>query len=221
MNLPRLAWTVVLGMVMAASAARADVITGGAVPPATSLPFTLVDLGSAGTNGLVSTSTIVLPGETIAFNQTIVTSGTSGLYDGSVSNIALSPFYGTVLTPENYLVAQPNGNVTITYATPQTSLFLYWGSVDDYNYITLSSGDVISGSDIEAALGGIDYGTTNVWVEITGMAPFTSAEFDSTTESAFEFVPTLPIPEPTSLALLGAGLIGLFFLRRRVVRSAV
>ena len=116
-----------------------DSVTATSAAGASTSPFALANLGSAGTNGLVSTAPIALAdGGSIAFTpDASVPQG--GLYSGNTIDVAASPFNGTGLAPANYLVAEPNDPVTINYGILNTSqtFSLLWGSVDPYNSLNL------------------------------------------------------------------------------------
>lgn len=149
----------------------------------------------------------------------------SGVYAGSVIGSFTTPFgSGDPTGTEQYLAAQPGGSVTVNYSTPQSSLAILWGTIDnsdDMNLLT-SDGTMITGSMVCMALGpsctGAPDGSVNEEVDITGIAAFTSfTASDATGQlSSFEFVPgTQQVPEPGSLAILGAAIAGFGILRRR------
>jgi hypothetical protein len=200
-----------------------------------SIPFTPINLGTSATAGLQSSTPLIGVGGTGLITFSGGSSLTSGVYAGSVSNVALSPFAlglasQTPSTPLlNYLVAQGGGgSVTITYKTPQTSLDIVWGSVDiatGYNLVVTAGLDKITGAQVLSATGlpSGDTGLYNVAVELLGLAPFSSVTFSDSSLPAFEFdvgVPTgggTPTPLPAALPLFagGVGALGFFGWRRK------
>jgi hypothetical protein len=204
----------------AGAAGAATVIT---VQDSGTAPFTALNLGTAGSAGLVSTANIT-SGPAIGFAgiSSITFSGTgTGVYAGGSSNAA-SPFPlgapGSSL--EEYFAVQPGGTVTINFSSPQTTLDMLWGTADTptgYNVVT-DGGTHITGAEILAlAPGSPSSGSTNMAVEITGLPSFTSLTFTDSVSNqpAFEFDVGRPVPEPATWATMLLGFFGLGTMMRR------
>ena len=119
--------------------------------------------------------------------------------------------------------------MTVKYSSPQTELFILWGTVDtdgspsDRNVVT-SGGTVITGADIAAAynadgFGTLSNGADDVFVEITGLTAFSTATFTDDNKASFEFglgIPTAtPLPAALPLFAGGLGVMGLLGRRRK------
>jgi PEP-CTERM motif len=140
-------------------------------------------------------------------------------------------------TGTTYMAVEGGGTEKATWATPQTSLSIYWGSIDadicgggssscgNLNSVAITvDGYTLTGADLMSMYGALGVGSQgnpkdNQLVRISGLAPFTTVEFSSTRD-AFEFsLGATAIPEPSTWAMMLAGFAGLGFLGWRGPRK--
>lgn len=231
-------------------AAKADTLTASLfspLAPSGGSPIT-IDLTGVTTP---SPSTVVTPDYTITFSadftpgQGIVqgaggagyavpvageTGGTAEYLTGGFD----STFTTSIPDSGNYFSTGQGNTITVTFAQPQTSLALLWGSIDKGNTLTLSDGFSVTGSDVQAAAAGfVANGFQgpggSAYVVIDSSSSFTSFsatssvisfEFAGVAASASPFVDPEPfvssVPEPGTVMLFGTGLgIVATLLRRR------
>jgi hypothetical protein len=149
-------------------------------------------------------------------------SGNAATQKGSVAGQYAAPLgMGTsTTTGTTYMSVQNGGTERATWATPQNSLRIYWGSIDAMNVdgilnqvsITID-GYTLTGSDLlaDGAPGNGDQGSpaNNQWVTITGLRPFTTVDFHDAGKNAFEFSLGSAVPEPSTWAMMIVGFAGL------------
>jgi hypothetical protein len=120
----------------------------------------------------------------------------------------------------------PGSSIVVTFATPQSSLALLWGSIDAGNRIAFDnvSRDVLTGAAVQGMANGfVSNGFQgaggSAYVSITSDTPFTTVTLSSDVIS-FEATALIAsrapvsVPEPLGLVLLGAGIAGIGVLRR-------
>ena len=149
--------------------------------------------------------------------------GDGGIVSGSLSGVYAAPAGDST----KYLsVAYParSGTEQLLLGGPYSYFGLYWGSIDDYNSLSFYSGSTlvkeITGLNVieaGARLGDQTSAGSNRYVNLF----FDDATFDrvvfGTTQYAFESDnhAVSSVPEPATLGVLGLGVLGAGFARRR------
>jgi hypothetical protein len=149
-------------------------------------------------------------------------SGNGSVVSGSVGGVYAAPAGNTT----QYLTVPTtgsSGSVTLQLAGSYDYFGLYWGSMDSYNTLSFYNGvtlvESVTGSDVITALNLLGNQTSpgsNRYVDFS----FGTSKFDRVvfTSGGFAFESdnhaVANVPEPGTLALLGAGLLGAGVARR-------
>jgi hypothetical protein len=157
---------------------------------------------------------------TVGTDTWSLVSGSAGVQVGSLAGVYAAPLGET--TP--YMAVEGGGTEQVVFAAPKTSLSIYWGSIDANEPGTASGGNInsfaitvdgytLTGVDLATLYGAHGTGShgdplANEWVTISGLGPFTTAEFSST-RNAFEFSLGSAVPEPATWAMMMLGFAGL------------
>jgi hypothetical protein len=155
-------------------------------------------------------------------------SGVAHTDKGTSVNVDAAPLgMGTGPDGTTYMGVQGGSSEVATWTTPQTSLSIYWGSIDgdvcgggssscgNLNSISIQLGTtVLTGADLIGMSGVLGEGmqgnsADNQLVTIRGLDPFTTVTF-ATTGNAFEFT-LASVPEPSTWAMMLLGFAGLGF----------
>jgi PEP-CTERM motif len=144
-------------------------------------------------------------------------SGSAATAKGTTPNVSAAPLgMGTGPDGTTYMSVEGGGVESATWATPQTSLSIYWGSIDgnsNLNSLAVTvDGYTLTGADL-ISLGALGAGdqtapADNQWVTIAGLGAFKQVSFSSTS-NAFEFSLGSGVPEPSTWAMMGLGFAGL------------
>jgi hypothetical protein len=144
----------------------------------------------------------------------------------SVANQWRSPFEGVIgQEADPFTTIQAGFSATYTFAAPQASLQMLWGSPDSYNTIEFLNGATPVFSLTGSGLHPITFGLGHDLVTFTDTTGAFTAVVLSSTQNAFEFADlistpvgsqgTTPLPAALPLYVAGVGIVGLVGWRRR------
>ncbi len=186
----------------------------------------VIQVGGVGSlaNGQTSAKSGVC---TVDFNgrNTVNTCGVT--YIGA--NIVSGSNPGVYAAPQGdtsaYLTVGPNNPVTINLATSANYFGFYGGSLDSYNSVVFVLNGVVVDSFNGTTINAVAFPNTGANGENAAYINYFASSFYNQiqyTSSSFAFETdnhafgtAFPVPEPTSVALLGLGAVALFAGRRR------
>jgi hypothetical protein len=156
---------------------------------------------------------------TVPSNMFITSAPTTYLGHPNIFLPLVTDFYPTAVSPTTLPVSNING-ASVTYNITD---YLTWSAGTDTYFFTLNTGNWTSSASTNLSFVGLGTFTDSLGNYVSGPAEislgFTNT--GSTNYSAtFEVPPPPTVPEPSSLVLLGSGLLGAAFLLFRRKRSA-
>ncbi len=150
-------------------------------------------------------------------------SASPAIVQGTLVNNYAQPF-GTKPDPSNYLAVAfgSNGSVKVTPGGTYNYLGIWWGSIDPFNTLTFSNGQSFTGSGLPppaTADGDQTSTTSNLYVNFFLDTPYTffTLSYDGLSFEVdnIAVADIAAVPEPATLLLLGAGLVGIGVYARR------